>query len=150
MMRVLAALAALLLVAGIGWFVAPPTPQPRPGDGWLLVNFWSEWCAPCREEIPMLNALSRELDAQGIAIVGVNFDDDPRARTLEIGRRMGVEFPTLTASERAALHIPTPAVMPTTYIVSPDGRAVDQFVGLQTREAILAGLGYHGLIADAD
>jgi len=95
----------------------------------------------------MLNALSRELDAHGIEIVGVNFDDDPRERTLEIAARMGVEFPTLTASEQASLRMPLPSVMPTTYIVSPYGHPVDRFVGLQTRERILAALSYHGLLA---
>ena len=28
---------------------------------WHIVNYWSEWCAPCRIEIPMFNSLSEEL-----------------------------------------------------------------------------------------
>lgn len=27
---------------------------------WLVVNYWAEWCAPCREELPELNALDKE------------------------------------------------------------------------------------------
>ena len=26
---------------------------------WVFINYWAEWCAPCRYEIPQLNALSK-------------------------------------------------------------------------------------------
>ena len=30
-------------------------------DGqWLVINYWAEWCGPCRTEIPELNALARQ------------------------------------------------------------------------------------------
>jgi cytochrome c biogenesis protein CcmG, thiol:disulfide interchange protein DsbE len=41
---------------------------------WVL-NVWASWCAPCREEHPLLVALARE---QQIALVGLNYKDDPR------------------------------------------------------------------------
>ena len=44
---------------------------------WLIVNYWSEWCAPCRVEIPVLNALNETLSSTNVTIVGVNFDEDP-------------------------------------------------------------------------
>ena len=28
---------------------------------WVVVNYWAEWCGPCREEIPELNALYHEI-----------------------------------------------------------------------------------------
>jgi cytochrome c biogenesis protein CcmG/thiol:disulfide interchange protein DsbE len=45
------------------------------GQVWLL-NVWASWCAPCRDEHPQLVALARE---HGIALVGLNYRDDPRA-----------------------------------------------------------------------
>ena len=47
--------------------------QPRQHP--LLVNFWATYCIPCREEIPALNALQSELQAQGLKIVGASLDD---------------------------------------------------------------------------
>jgi cytochrome c biogenesis protein CcmG, thiol:disulfide interchange protein DsbE len=44
------------------------------GRVWLL-NVWASWCAPCREEHPLLVALARE---QRLPIVGLNYKDDPR------------------------------------------------------------------------
>jgi thiol-disulfide isomerase/thioredoxin len=42
----------------------------------LLVTFWATWCAPCRDEYPMIIALSKEYGPQGLAVVGVTLDED--------------------------------------------------------------------------
>src|SRR3546814_7187463 len=41
---------------------------------WLVINYWAEWCAPCRTEIPELNALDKQLKSQSASVLGVNFD----------------------------------------------------------------------------
>ena len=45
----------------------------------LLLNFWASWCAPCIAETPSLNTLARLLRAQGLVVLGVSQDEDPRA-----------------------------------------------------------------------
>ena len=52
----------------------PLAPADMQGRVWVL-NVWASWCAPCREEHPLLVALARE---QQIALVGLNYKDDPR------------------------------------------------------------------------
>ena len=44
------------------------------GQVWIL-NVWASWCAPCREEHPLLVTLARE---QAVPIIGLNYKDDPR------------------------------------------------------------------------
>jgi len=92
------AVLALLLGVGLGLkprevpspFIGKPAPafslpqlhQPQqqlaPGDMqgqvWLL-NVWASWCAPCREEHPLLVTAARE---RQVPIVGLNYKDDPR------------------------------------------------------------------------
>jgi thiol-disulfide isomerase/thioredoxin len=40
----------------------------------LVINFWATWCAPCRREIPMLNALTQEVSTEGIEVIGIAID----------------------------------------------------------------------------
>lgn len=127
--------AALLLTA-----VLYPAAQAQDAATWRIVNFWSEWCGPCRKEVPMLNELSRRLAPLGIHVVGVNFDDDPRPVTLEIAARLGIAFPTLTGDEVTALALRPPDAMPTTVILTPTNEVAARLIGLQDEEAILAQL----------
>jgi thiol-disulfide isomerase/thioredoxin len=39
-----------------------------------IINFWATWCAPCRREIPMLNALARDPAYSEFALIGVAID----------------------------------------------------------------------------
>ncbi len=40
----------------------------------VLLFFWSFFCGPCREEIPMINELTRRYAGKGLQVVGVNLD----------------------------------------------------------------------------
>lgn len=55
----------------------------------LLVNLWATWCAPCREEMPALDALQQRAGGDDFAVVTINMDtgedDKPRDFLNEIG-----------------------------------------------------------------
>ena len=52
--------------------------RPRALSDWagrpLIVNFWATWCAPCRREIPMLNALAADPRYAGFEVIGIAID----------------------------------------------------------------------------
>jgi len=43
----------------------------------VVVNFWSRFCAPCREEIPELVEFQEKYKKQGLIVIGVALEDDP-------------------------------------------------------------------------
>lgn len=63
----------------------------------LMVNFWATWCAPCRREIPLLNQLRAERQAQNAEIVGiaVDFKDDIQ----QFIQKVPVNYPLLIGEE---------------------------------------------------
>jgi peroxiredoxin len=44
------------------------------GKDAVLLFFWSFFCGPCREEIPMINQMTKEYEGKGLQIIGVNLD----------------------------------------------------------------------------
>ncbi|MDG4834738.1 thioredoxin [Solwaraspora sp. WMMD1047] len=57
----------------------------------VLVDFWAEWCTPCRKVEPLLEEISREMGDK-VRIVKLNIDENPEtARTYRV-----MSVPTLT------------------------------------------------------
>ena len=134
--------AALALILGALTSFQAIAEQDKPhSQRWTVVNYWSITCAPCRIEIPELNLLSKELDAVDIGLVGINFDEDNREKTLMLAERMGIEFPTLHQEQVDSLSVSPPNVLPTTLILSPDGVEMARLIGAQTRASIKVQLG---------
>lgn len=134
-----------LIFAGMTTLSYPLT-AAETGDGrWRIVNYWSEWCAPCRVEIPMFNELSVRLANSNVMIVGVNFDEDPRELTLQIADEMGIEFTVLSQETVDLLGMKPPDVLPTTYLLSPSNEVMAKLIGMQSEQDILEALALQGL-----
>lgn len=65
----------------------------------LLCNFWATWCAPCREEVPLLIAAKQKLPDNGTEIVGIGIDSAPNMR--EFADKYKVNYPLLVGDATA-------------------------------------------------
>jgi thiol-disulfide isomerase/thioredoxin len=74
-----------------------PTKLASFGGRPLMVNFWATWCAPCRREIPLLNKIRAERQAQNGEIVGIAVDF--RDEVLKFVAKVPLSYPLLIGEE---------------------------------------------------
>lgn len=111
-------------------------------DGrYLAINYWAEWCTPCREEIGELNALHADRVNHNLVMLGVNYDGLTGDALLEVMERMDVGFPVLASDVAEHFGYEVPTVLPTTVILSPDRVVIAQLKGPQTEASLLRATG---------
>ena len=81
--------------------------------GLVLVDFWAEWCGPCRQLIPILEEISKEMGDK-VKICKVNVDESPD-KAAEFGIRS----------------------IPSVFLFK-DGKQVDFKVGLNTKSTLVS------------
>ena len=86
----------------------------------VLLDFWASWCAPCKEELPVLEALQAQYQDKGLVVLAVNVDDrvKNRDRFLE---KYPLSLRVLDDSGQAVVSAYEVAAMPTTVLVDREG-----------------------------
>src|SRR5437899_1610811 len=97
----------------------------------VLLNFWATWCIPCRSEIPSLSAMQKDLEARGLSIVGVSYDD-----TADLVQQFQKDIPqsyqVVLGGREVGADLPA-APLPTTYIIDREGRIREKIIGERSR-----------------
>ncbi len=107
---------------------------------WLVINYWAEWCAPCRREIPQLNQLADSLAASNVKVFGVNYDQLQGDFLKQASEQMGIQFRVFQEDPAARFRLEATDRLPVTYLIHPDGETIARLLGEQTAEQIIEAL----------
>ncbi len=81
----------------------------------VLVDFWAQWCAPCRMISPIVEEIGEDYEGR-LKVVSLNVDDNP-----------------ITASQYAVMSIPS-------LLIFQDGKEVERIVGALPKEYLVSKL----------
>jgi len=106
----------------------------------LLVTFWATWCEPCREEYPTIVRLSAKYEPKGLAVVGVDMDDNADMNLVRhfltqtqpmfpnFRQKPGIDLDAFYQGANPDWH----GTMPETIFYGRDGQIALSFVGEKT------------------
>lgn len=93
----------------------------------MVVNFWAQWCGPCREESLFLTEAAEA--EQDVSFVGINYQDPQPDWAIEFAGLVGWTYPHIQDMERTLqtpLQVPG---LPITLFVDAEGRVVARHLG---------------------
>lgn len=102
----------------------------------LLVDFWATWCEPCREELPKLVAISRQLDARKFTLVTLSADEPEQESTvtafLDREHAPASRYIKRTEDDQAFIDNVDKhwsGALPALFLYDPAGKLIASFIG---------------------
>lgn len=99
----------------------------------VVINFWASWCPPCRQEMPDLEQVSR--DVPGVQFVGIAIDDT-QANASSYARQIGISYPIAVDANYAISDAYGVHVLPQTWLITQNGTIVRTVQGGVTKESL--------------
>ena len=130
-------------------YLPPVLPRPAPAfeavdlDGasfsskalkgqWVLLDFWATWCPPCIADLPKLTDLHNRYAERGFSVVSVSIDEGKKAakKVERMVKKRKANHPVyLDAAENPAWSAYQVRVVPTQFLINPEGQIVAQWSG---------------------
>jgi len=107
---------------------------------WVIVNYWATWCVPCIKEMPDISNFVAA--HKNVAAIGLAFDDSEPADIKAFVAQHPVVYPIAQVTlDKPVKDFDEPRGLPTTWLISPDGKVAKRFVGPVTPALLKAAIG---------
>jgi peroxiredoxin len=88
----------------------------------VLLNVWATWCHPCREEIPVLQALHEQYESSGLSLVGVSVDARGEEDTIrEFAKDFNMTYPLWLDPDERVQSTFLAIGVPATFLIDRNG-----------------------------
>jgi cytochrome c biogenesis protein CcmG/thiol:disulfide interchange protein DsbE len=101
----------------------------------VMVNFFTFFCMPCREEMPDLNALYKEYQGKGFQVLGIALSSDP-VQIRFLVKQIGLTYPVLAGNDKVSKDYGNVEVVPTTFIIDKQGNIAHKILGTRKKEEL--------------
>ncbi|WP_321372260.1 TlpA disulfide reductase family protein [uncultured Desulfuromusa sp.] len=95
----------------------------------VILNFWATWCPPCREEMPSMERLYRDLESKGLVMLAVNVEENGKEAVTQFLQKRSYSFPILLDSENVAQNTYGVFRFPESFIIDRNGIVIEKIIG---------------------
>ena len=106
----------------------------------VLLNFWATWCAPCRLEMPGFQRVWEDYADRGVTVIGLSTDRRVRSDVERWVRDRGISYPVAFAPGHVVRAYGGARVLPTSFLITPDGRIAHRVEGFYAEPALRAAI----------
>jgi thiol-disulfide isomerase/thioredoxin len=95
----------------------------------VVLSFWATWCPPCKEEMPEMEALYKDIAAKGFTILAIDVGED-KATVEKFVKENGYTFPILLDTKEEIAGLYGTQALPSNYVVDAKGYVRARVVGV--------------------
>ncbi len=99
----------------------------------VLLNFFTFLCGPCRQEMPHLNEIDKELKSRGFQTLGIGLASEP-AQLRSLTEKLGLDYPVLIGNDQVSKAYGNVEMVPTTFIIDKNGKIVQKILGARSKD----------------
>lgn len=107
----------------------------------VVLNFWASWCAPCKDEAPLLEQSWKQMQAQGkdVSFLGIDYQDTS-ANSLNFLQQNHITYPIVVDMDGSVSTKYGLTGMPQTFFIDRNGKVVRREAGQLTSQLLASGL----------
>ncbi|MCX5679191.1 MAG: TlpA disulfide reductase family protein [Candidatus Omnitrophica bacterium] len=98
----------------------------------VVLDFFADWCPPCRQEVPDFIQLEKQYGNQGFSMIGVALVKGDAAKAFS--DKMGINYPVLVDDENVSAAYGPIRSIPTTFVIDKEGKIVKVYIGYRPKD----------------
>jgi thiol-disulfide isomerase/thioredoxin len=103
----------------------------------VVLDFWASWCDPCRQSIPILNQVAKDLAKEGVRVYGINSESLAAPAINRVGQRWGIAYPVLHDATAEVMDRYDVSALPSLYLIDRQGVVRKSHAGAPSAQRLI-------------